>query len=64
VRTVVEFISYDPSTAIATFRTPDGVVQTVTVNPQMRDFAAGLQSGDLVDLTMTQAVAVSIEETN
>lgn len=64
VRLIVEFISYDPVSGIATFVTPDGVVQTVTVQPEMRDFAAGLESGDRVDLTMTEAVAVSIEETN
>lgn len=64
VRMVVEFISYDPASSIATFVTPDGVVQTAAVRPEMRDFAAGLESGDLVDLTMTEAVAVAIEETN
>jgi hypothetical protein len=62
VRMVVEFISYDPMTTIATFRTPDGMVQTAKVSPELQGFAAGLQSGDRVDLTMTQAVAVSIEE--
>lgn len=64
VRMIVELISYNPQTAIATFRTPDGSVTTAQVNPALRDFAAGLQSGDRVDLTMTQAVAVSIEETS
>jgi hypothetical protein len=64
VRMVVQFISYDPDTDIATFTTPDGVVHTVTVDPEMRDFAADLESGDRVDLTMTEALAVSIEETN
>jgi hypothetical protein len=64
VRMVVEFISYDPESGMATFVTPDGIVHTVTVNPEMREFAAGLESGDRVDLTMTEAVAVSIEETN
>jgi hypothetical protein len=62
VRLIVDFISYDPATAIATIRMPDGVIGTVQVRPEMRDFAAGLQSGDRVDLTMTQAVAISIEE--
>lgn len=63
VRMVVDFISYNTDTAVATFRTPDGTVQTARVDPAMRDFAAGLREGDQVDLTMTQAVAVSIEET-
>ena len=64
VRMIVQFISYDPASNIATFATPDGIVRTVTVQPEMRDFAAGLESGDRVDLTMTEALAVSIEETN
>lgn len=63
VNMVVEFVSYDPNTAIATFITPDGVVQNVVVKPEMRDFAAARKSGDRIDLTITQAVAVSIEET-
>ncbi len=61
---IVDFISYNPQTAVATFRTPDGSVTTAQVSPELRDFAAGLQSGDRVDVTMTQAVAVSIEETS
>jgi hypothetical protein len=61
---VVEFVSYDKVSNIATFVAPDGVVETVTVQPEMREFAAGLESGDRVDLTMTEAVAVSIQETN
>jgi hypothetical protein len=64
VRMVVEFISFDPASDVATFVTPAGIVRTVAVRPEMRDFAAGLESGDRVDLTMTEAVAVSIEETN
>jgi hypothetical protein len=62
VRMIVDFLSYDPTTAVATIRMPDGMVDTVHVDPAMRDFAAGLQPGDRVDLTMTQAVAVSIEK--
>lgn len=64
VRMIVEFISYNPQTAVATFRGPDGSVRTAQVNPALQDFAAGLQPGDRVDLTMTEAVAVSIEETS
>ncbi len=64
VRMIVDFISYNPQTAVATFRGPGGSVRTAQVNPAMRDFAAGLQPGDRVDLTMTEAVAVSIEGAN
>jgi hypothetical protein len=63
VNMVVEFISYDPSTHLATFRTPEGIVETASVKPEMREFAAARKPGDRVDLTITRAVAVSIEET-
>lgn len=64
VRMIVDFISYDPATAIATFRTPDDMVHTAHVEPDMRAFAAGLETGDRVDLTMTKATAITIDEVN
>ena len=63
VNLVVDFISYDPVTSIATFSLPDGTVETVVVKPEMREFAAARKSGDRIDLTITRAVALSIEET-
>jgi hypothetical protein len=62
VNMVVEFISYDPTTYVATFMTPDGMVETANVKPEMRAFAAARKPGDRVDLTITKAVAVAIEE--
>jgi len=59
---VVEFISYDPTTHVATFRAPDGVVETATVKPELQAFAAARKAGDRIDLTITRAVAVSIDE--
>lgn len=62
VNMVVEFLSYDPAAHVATFRTPDGTVAAADVRPEMRAFAAARKPGDRIDLTITQAVAVSIEE--
>ena len=60
---VVEFLAYDPATGIVTFKTPEGVTQTVVVNPAMRDFAAARRPGDRVAVQFTNAVAASIVET-
>ena len=60
---VVEFLAYDPATGMVTFKTPDGVSQTVVVNPAMRGFAAARQAGDRVAVQFTNAVAASIVET-
>jgi hypothetical protein len=59
---VVDFISYDPNTAIATFVGPDGIVYTASVRPEMQAFAEARKSGDLIELTIEQAVAVSVVE--
>ena len=60
---VVEFLAYDPTTGVATFKTPDGVTQNVVVNPAMRGFAAARQPGDRVAVQFTNAVAAAIVET-
>lgn len=61
VSMVVEFESYDPATNIATFTTPDGVLRSVSVKPEMRDFAVSRQPGDRIEVTMAEAVAVTVE---
>lgn len=58
---VVEVVSYDATTGIATFKTPDGVMNSVTVDPAMREFAAARRPGDRVAVAITKAVAISIE---
>lgn len=63
VNTVVEVISYDPATHVATFRTPEGTVHSIVVAEPMRAFAAARQPGDRVALTLTEAVAIALEET-
>ena len=60
---VVEFLAYDPATGVVTFKTPEGVTQTVEVNPAMREFAAARRPGERVAVQITNAVAASIVET-
>ena len=60
---VVEFIAYDPATAIATFKTPEGVTQSILVNPAMRAFAAARRPGERVAIQVRTAVAAAIVET-
>jgi hypothetical protein len=63
VHAVVEFVSYDPRTFIATYIKAGGTPASVTVRPEVREFAAARKSGDKIDVTVTEAVAISIEET-
>ena len=57
---VVTVISYDDSTGLATFRTPDGFTRRAVVPPNLRSFAADRGPGSRVLVTMTKAVAVSV----
>jgi hypothetical protein len=59
---VVTMVSYDPASALATFTTPEGVTESVTVHPEMRAFAAARRPGDRVEIELTRAVAMSIVE--
>jgi hypothetical protein len=59
---IVDFIAYDPATAVATFRTPDGSIRQVVVHPEMRAFAESRAPGDRVEVTMAQAVATTVEK--
>jgi hypothetical protein len=59
---VVRMISYDSNNALATFTLPDGSTRRATVPPELRDFASRRRRGDLVSVTMTEAVAVTITE--
>lgn len=60
---VVTMVAYDPATAVATFTTADGAIESVVVHPKMRAFAAARRPGDRVAVELTRAVAVSIVET-
>jgi hypothetical protein len=57
---VVRVVSYDEVTHLATFVTPSGATERATVSPDMRAFAAARKPGDLVSVTLTEAVAVTI----
>lgn len=60
---VVTLVSYDSSSGLAIFRTPDGFTRRTVVPPEFRTFAAGLQRGARVAVTLTDALAVTIAET-
>ena len=57
---VVEFVSYDPATGVATYKTADGATNSIVVNPAMREFAAARKPGDKVAVEITRAMAISI----
>ena len=48
---------------LVSFQTPDGFTRRTVVPPDFRSFAAGLQRGARVAVTMTDAVAVAVTET-
>lgn len=57
---VVEFVSYDAATKIATVKLEDGTVERVAVQPEMRAFAEARQPGDRIVVAIDRAVAVSV----
>jgi Cu/Ag efflux protein CusF len=62
VKATVTIDSVDLKNNIVTFTGPQGNVNIVAVQrPQMREFLKTLKAGDKVDLTFTEAVAVSVE---
>lgn len=62
IQSVVEIVSYDPDSALVTFRGPSGLLHSVTVPPEMRDFVAGRRPGDRVHVDFVQAFAIGIVE--
>ncbi len=62
VKATVTIDAVDLKNNIVTFTGPQGNVNVVAVQrPQMREFLKTLKAGDKVDLTFTEAVAVSVE---
>ena len=59
---VLTLESYDSSSGLAIFRSPDGLTRRTVVPPDFRTFASGLQRGARVAVTMTDALAVTITE--
>jgi hypothetical protein len=60
---VVEILSYDEASGLITVLMPDGETRRTTVKPELRTFAEGLSTGNRVLVTMTDAVAITINET-
>lgn len=62
VKATVTIDAVDLKNNIVTFTGPQGNVNIVTVQrPQMREFIKTLKTGDKVDVTYTESVAVSVE---
>jgi Cu/Ag efflux protein CusF len=62
VKATVTIDAVDLKNNIVTFTGPQGNVNIVAVKrPQMREFLKTLKVGDKVDVTFTEAVAVSVE---
>lgn len=62
VKATVTIDAVDLKNNIVTFTGPQGNVNIVTIKrPQMREFIKTLKAGDKVDVTYTEAVAVSVE---
>jgi len=62
VKALVTINAVDLKNNIVTFTGPQGNVSTVAVRrPQMREFLKTLKTGDKVELTYTEAVALSVE---
>lgn len=62
VKATVTIDAVDLKNHIVTFTGPQGNVNIVAIQrPQMREFLKTLKAGDKVDVTFTEAVAVSVE---
>lgn len=59
---VVTVVNYDENNGIATFRTPDGLTRTAIVPPELRSFAESRVPGSRVLVSLTEAVAITINE--
>ncbi len=59
---VVEFVSFDENTGLVTFVSPNGVRRTTYLAPELYEFASARRTGDRVEVTIEQAVAVAIIE--
>lgn len=58
---VVEWMGYNPATAVATFQGPSGLVHSVVVPESMRAFAAARQPGERVAIEYSEAIAIDIQ---
>jgi len=61
IRLRVTFNAYDPKTKQVQFTLPNGKRKsTILRTKTMQDFATGLKSGDLVDVTFLRSVAIAV----
>jgi hypothetical protein len=62
ITSTVTIEDVDLPTNTVAFKRPDGAVRIIAVkSPQMRDFIHTLKSGDLVEVTYTESVAVDVK---
>ncbi len=61
VRMVVRVISFDADSNLVVFSAPDGFVHSVVVlEPEIQEFARGLEPGDEVEVIFTEALAAAV----
>ncbi len=58
---IVEFLSFDDESGIATYVTPDGLQRRTAVPPRLQNFASEANRGEMIEVTLTEAVAISID---
>jgi hypothetical protein len=61
VRVRVRIIALDPTEGRVTYQGPAGLRSVVLQDATLRAFAAGLAPGDEVDVTIAEAIAISVE---
>jgi hypothetical protein len=62
ITTTVQIESVDLSFETVTFKRPDGFVRTIApASPEGKKFIKTLKKGDLVDVSYTEALAISVE---
>jgi len=62
VSATVQIQAVDPSSNTVSFKRPDGITRTLTVqDPRAKEFVSRLAPGDQVDVTYREAAAVSIQ---
>ena len=62
ITTTVQIESVDTSFETVTFKRPDGFVRTIApASPEGKKFIRTLKKGDMVDVSYTEALAISVE---
>ena len=63
VTTTIRIENVDPDGPTVSFAGPNGILRMIRVqDPDMQTFARTLKPGDEVDITYTEAIAVSVEK--